>query len=185
MMAPAALAAFGQTLCDTYGVRVGLCDNSPDLYYPELRQACEANTCSIYGKCHTCPPDIGPVDACIERALSYARLLVFQKVYTIEDSFDFDGMMAAKADFATTQHTIAARARATYAGVFVLGAGGCNYCARCTRADDLPCRFPDRALSSLEAHAIQVSKLADLAGLKYINGANTITYFGALFFKNA
>nr|WP_305142352.1 DUF2284 domain-containing protein [uncultured Acetatifactor sp.] len=43
-----------------------------------------------------------------------------------------------------------------------------------------PCRFPDMAISSLEAHGINVSRLAAECGMKYINGQNTVTYFGAV-----
>ena len=42
----------------------------------------------------------------------------------------------------------------------------------------LPVR--DLAMSSLEAYGINVSVLAPQAGMKYINGINTVTYFGAV-----
>ena len=61
-----------------------------------------------------------------------------------------------------------------------LGAGGCRVCSRCAKQDDEPCRHPDLALSSLEAYGINVSVLAPQAGMKYINGVNTVTYFGAV-----
>ena len=46
----------------------------------------------------------------------------------------------------------------------------------------LACRFPDRAMSSLEAYGVNVSELAVQCGMRYINGENTVTYFGAVFF---
>ena len=61
-----------------------------------------------------------------------------------------------------------------------LGAGGCNICPVCARVENHPCRFPDMAISSLEAHGINVSRLAAECGMKYINGQNTVTYFGAV-----
>ena len=45
-----------------------------------------------------------------------------------------------------------------------------------------PCRHPDLAMSSLETYGINVSELAKAAGMKYINGQNTVTYFGAALF---
>jgi len=42
---------------------------------------------------------------------------------------------------------------------------------------------PDRAMPSLEAYGINVSLLAKTSGMKYINGANTVTYFGAVLFN--
>ena len=37
-------------------------------------------------------------------------------------------------------------------------------------------------MSSLATYGINVSKLAKAAGMKYINGQNTVTYFGAALF---
>lgn len=39
----------------------------------------------------------------------------------------------------------------------------------------------DQAVSSLEAYGVAVYELANLSGMKYINGPNTVTYFGAAF----
>jgi hypothetical protein len=38
-------------------------------------------------------------------------------------------------------------------------------------------------MPSLEAYGVNVSKLAASAGMKYINGQNTVTYFGAVLFS--
>ena len=37
-------------------------------------------------------------------------------------------------------------------------------------------------MKSLEAYGIHVSKMAEAAGMKYINGQDTVTYFGAVLF---
>lgn len=44
------------------------------------------------------------------------------------------------------------------------------------------CRFSERAVSSLEAYCMNVSTLAGLCGMKYINGKDTMAYFGAFLF---
>jgi hypothetical protein len=44
------------------------------------------------------------------------------------------------------------------------------------------CRFPEKALSSLEGYGLDVYQTALHAGLPYVNGQNTVTYFGMLFF---
>ena len=64
-----------------------------------------------------------------------------------------------------------------------LGAGGCGLCEKCAKLDDLPCRYPKEALASLEAYGVFVSETAKHAGLQYINGANTVTYFGIILFE--
>ena len=45
-----------------------------------------------------------------------------------------------------------------------------------------PCRHPEDALPSLEAYGVNVSKLAAACGMKYVNGANTVTYFAGVLF---
>ena len=62
----------------------------------------------------------------------------------------------------------------------LLGAGGCRVCQCCAKVNGQACRHPEQALSSLEAYGINVSVLASMAGMKYINGANTVTFFGAV-----
>ena len=49
--------------------------------------------------------------------------------------------------------------------------------------DGIPCRFPEKAIPSLEAYGINVSRLASAAEMKYINGQNTVTYFGMVLFE--
>jgi hypothetical protein len=38
------------------------------------------------------------------------------------------------------------------------------------------------AVASLETYGVNVSKLAPAAGMKYVNGQDTVTYFGAVLF---
>ena len=60
---------------------------------------------------------------------------------------------------------------------------GCGRCTACTYPD-APCRFPQLLHHSLEGYGFIVSDLAKEAGIRYHNGANTVTYFGALLFND-
>ena len=71
---------------------------------------------------------------------------------------------------------------APFKRVMHLGAGGCGVCKVCAKRSDEPCRFPDLAIASLESYGVNVSAMAASAGMKYINGVNTVTYFGAVLF---
>jgi len=150
---------------------------------PELRKSCEANRCGIYGKNWACPPLVGTVEELIEKAKTYDTALVFENVYKISDSFDIEGMQEA-----SERHKKLARAindlPSRPKDSVVLGAGGCDFCERCAAADNEPCRFPGKAFASLEAYGVYVSELAAACGLKYINGVNTITYFGAVLLRD-
>lgn len=148
-----------------------------------FRDTCESNACGVYGKCYMCPPDIGDIDVLINKVGQYDYALVYQTVSELEDSYDFEGMIAAK----TSTYPIAQKLRAVFDELSVtkvlhLGAGGCGVCDKCAKTDNLPCRFPELAMPSLEAYGINVSLLSKSAQMKYTNGPNTVTYFGAVLF---
>lgn len=164
--------------------RVGTVAVEDIAFEPEFRKMCESNACGMYGRSWMCPPLIGPVDELIAEAKTYRTAVIYQTVDELEDSYDFEGMMAAgeKINKLSQQIRASLRAQGDTTSLF-LGAGGCRLCQRCAKLDDQPCRFPDEAMSSLEAYGINVSELARAAGMKYINGMDTVTYFGAVFLK--
>ncbi|MEG0769649.1 MAG: DUF2284 domain-containing protein [Ruthenibacterium sp.] len=152
----------------------------------EFRKMCEMNSCGMYGKSWMCPPIVGDIDTLIQQAQSYQCALVYQTIGELEDSYDFEGMMVAGQKINDlTQHLRDAFGTALDTPLHAalhLGAGGCRLCETCAKRDAQPCRFPDKALASLEAYGVAVSQLAELCGMKYINGQDTVTYFGAVFF---
>ncbi len=151
----------------------------------ELRKACEANTCGAYGKNYMCPPACGEINELIEKAKGYHRAFVYQTIYPLEDSFDFEGMTEAARVHDEVSQGMCQAARQADPGCLMLGAGGCSICKRCAMLDEEPCRFPEKAFPSVESYGIYVSKLAEACGMKYINGANTVTYFGAVLYNPA
>ncbi|MBR2616748.1 MAG: hypothetical protein IKC56_00735 [Clostridia bacterium] len=54
-------------------------------------------------------------------------------------------------------------------------------CKTCTYPT-APCRFPDRARTSMEACGINVVELAKEVGINYVNGQNTVTYFSLILY---
>ena len=148
-----------------------------------FRGMCESNACGVYGRCWMCPPDVGDIEVLMARVREYEHALVYQIVSELEDSFDFEGMIEAK----KKSYPISQKLRRVFADrgvdtVLHLGAGGCGVCETCSKRTGEPCRHPDIAMPSLEAYGINVSKLASAASMKYINGQNTVTYFGAVLF---
>lgn len=148
-----------------------------------FRTLCEQNVCGNYGKNWMCPPDAGDINELMAALRSYTYILVYQTVNTLEDSYDFEGM----ADAAMKHHRLmyGIREDIEKSGLkrkLFLGAGGCRLCDVCAKRTNEPCRHPDKAIPSLEAYGVNVSKLAVAAGMKYINGVNTVTYFGAVLF---
>ena len=151
---------------------------------PVFRQICASNSCGMYGKCWMCPPDVGDADELMNEVGTYDYALVYQKIGTLEDSFDFEGMINAKREFyGLTKKVKKLFDSQKLSKILHLGAGGCGVCEVCAKKSAEPCRFPNLATPSLEAYCINVSKLAQSADMKYINGQNTVTYFGAVLFS--
>ena len=149
-----------------------------------FRAMCESNACGVYGKCYMCPPDVGDIGELMAQVGEYDYALVYQTVTELEDSFDFEGMIEAK----KKSYPLAQSLRKVFVDMNVtkvlhLGAGGCGVCKTCAKRTGEPCRFPKKAMPSLEAYGINVSELAKASEMKYINGQNTVTYFGAVLFS--
>ena len=147
-----------------------------------FRKLCEMNTCGNYGRNWMCPPYAGEIDDLIARAKGYEHAIVYQLIGQLEDSYDFEGMM----ENGKRMNRLVRDARAALDGSFphalYLGAGGCSQCEKCAKLTDEPCRFPELAMMSLETCGVAVSELAKTAGMKYINGQNTVTNFAAILF---
>jgi len=146
-------------------------------FCPELIQACEQNVCGNYNRSWSCPPAIGSPEAQKKIITSFSSAFIFTTMSTLDDSFDYEGMMRAK----DSHNALTVEMRAHFGKTHpVYGAGACTVCKPC--AYPAPCRFPEKALSSLEAAAINVSALSRAAGIRYNNGENTVTFFSMILF---
>ena len=158
----------------------GVVDVKSIQFDSELRKACEANHCGHYGKNWTCPPHVGEIDELIDKAKRFKKAVVFQTINRLKDSFDFEGMEAAGEAHEQVARKILNHCKTGDNSFLLLSAGGCRYCKRCQLQDDKPCTSPENAIASLEAHGIFVTNLAAISGMNYINGQNTVTFFGAV-----
>ena len=158
----------------------GLVASAKLIISDEVRESCEKNYCGCYGKCWTCPPGVGGLDEMKQKLLKFSNVFVFTTKHELEDCFDYEGMQAAHRLHDEITEKIKPLCREY--GALVLGAGRCNICRECTYPDS-PCRFPDKATVSLEACGINVVELSKTAGINYINGKDTVTYFTAVLFN--
>ena len=148
-------------------------------YYPEIRKICEGNSCRGYAASWACPPAVGTLEECKSRIDSFNSMILFSKKYDLEDSFDFDGMRHGMRDFKKALDALNARLKNLRSEYLLLGNEGCGRCAECTYPD-APCRFPDLLIHSIEGYGLIVNELANEAGVRYSNGTNTVTFFGAI-----
>jgi predicted metal-binding protein len=152
-------------------------------FRPEFRDACEVNHCGKFGKCWMCPPDVGDIDKLIAYAKRYSNAVVFQTIGKLDDSFDIEGMEEAAKRHNNVIQGISNEVKKVLIDPLILGAGACHVCDKCAKIDEHECLYPNKAIASLEAYGIAVSELAGACELKYINGENTVTYFGAILFN--
>lgn len=168
-----------QQLEDMGFFQFGIVDTKDIHFSQEVRKMCEANTCQKYGSTWACPPAVGTVEECKQRILQYEKMLVLTGKYELEDSFDFEGMMEAAKNFSQSCRVFDEAIKPHFNHYLMFSNEGCDLCKKCTYPD-APCRFPDRVHGSLEGNGIFVNELAQMAQVNYHNGANTVTYFGAL-----
>lgn len=159
----------------------GLIRTSELNFYPEIRRICEGNSCRGYGKTWACPPAVGTLEECKEQVLNRENMLLFSQKFELEDSFDFEGMQQGMIDFKATVDKLAQVVKPLIPNVLILSNEGCGRCNTCTYPH-APCRFPDQLYPSIEGFGFIVSELARQAGIKYNNGPNTVTFFGAVLF---
>ena len=149
-----------------------------------FRGMCEANRCGVYGKCYMCPPDVGPIEKLMEKIRSYEKGLFYQVICPLEDSFDIEGMAEAKKQLVRVSQQLLDRLPPFLgADALHLSGGGCGLCSPCARVTGEPCRHPDRALPSLESYGMDVYQTTRGTPMKYINGADTVTYFGMVLYR--
>lgn len=151
---------------------------------PAFRDFCARNVCGVYGHNWMCPPHVGEIEDLIAQARQYRTALVYQMVVPLGEGRDYASMMASGAGL--NQLTMALRRKFTELGLttcLFLGAGGCRICPRCAIQDNQPCRYPDLAMSSLEAYGVNVSTLAQKAGMAYRSDGNTAAFFGAVLLR--
>lgn len=154
-------------------------DSKDVVFENEVRDACAMNSCGRYGSCWTCPPAVFDVEYYRNLLTSFDKVIVFTTKHDLEDSFDVEGMLEAGKAHREIDYTLK-----TMLGEdkFILGNGSCDLCKKCTYPSK-PCRNPDKAIVSVEAAGINVTKLSQTAGINYINGQNTVTYFSVVFFN--
>lgn len=142
----------------------------------EVRAMCAEDKCRVYGHNWTCPPACGDLDHCRSVVEGFTEGILFETVGELEDSLDYEGMMDAGKLHNDRLVQLAEKIRQLCPQAVLLGAGGCRVCEKCAHPE--PCRFPDKAFSSMEAYGMVVSEVCTANQVPYYNGPNTITYVG-------
>ena len=146
----------------------------------DVRSMCAADKCGAYGKNWTCPPYCGTLGECAERIRTYSRGILVQTVGKLEKTIDTKGYRRAEEKHLANLHTLYEEIRKAYPDALCLGSGGCRVCKEC--AYPAPCRFPEKAISSMEAYGLFVTQVCRDNGAQYHHGEKTVTYSACILF---
>ena len=146
----------------------------------DVRAMCAADKCGAYGKNWTYPPAIGTVAECQERMGRYQRGILLQTVGRMQKDIDSKCYRETERRHLENFRTLAEEIWTEYPAALCLGAGGCRVCKVCAYPE--ACRFPDKAVSSMEGYGLFVTQVCRDAGARYHHGEKTITYTACVLF---
>lgn len=146
----------------------------------DVRAMCAEDKCGAYGRNWTCPPHCGTLDDCAEKMGSYRRGILLQTVEKLEKTIDTKGYRRAEERHLRQFHAFAESIREVYPEALYLGAGGCRVCSKCAFPE--PCRFPEKAYSSMEGYGLFVTQVCRDNRVPYHHGERTVTFTACVLF---
>lgn len=146
----------------------------------DVRAMCAADKCGAFNKNWTCPPAVGTVEACQKKMMHYQKGILLQSVGHMRKTVDSKCYRETERKHMQNFYAFAEEIRKQYPDALCLGAGGCRICNRCAYPD--PCRFPEKAMSSMEGYGLFVTQVCRDAGVPYYHGERTVTYTACILF---
>ncbi len=146
----------------------------------DVRAMCAEDRCHSYGKNWTCPPYCGTVEACRQKLHSYRRGILLQTVGKLSKRVDSRGYRETEQRHLENFARLCEAMRLSYPDALCLGAGGCRICKKCAFPES--CRFPEKAVSSMEGYGLFVTQVCRDAAMEYYHGENTITYSACILY---
>lgn len=146
----------------------------------DVRAMCVEDKCGAYNKNWTCPPAIGSVEKCQQQMRRYKRGILLQTVGHMQKAVDSKCYRETEQRHMKNFYALAEAIRKVHPDALCLGAGGCRICKQCAYPE--PCRFPDKAVSSMEGYGLFVTQVCRDAGIPYHHGDRTITYTACVLF---
>ena len=153
------------------------------VFSPRVRDICRAE-CPMYGATWACPPAVGSLEACRERATRFQEGLLLATVAEVNDAADLAEALATRAPHEEITRRVLARVRSRCAETLTLSTEACTLCPTCTYPH-APCRHPDRMFPCVESHGILVTDLAERHGIEFMAGGNVVTWFSLILYRES
>lgn len=145
------------------------------VFMPEVRQMCNSDLCNSYNKNWMCPPAIGTLENAALRVKNYNFGMIVQTTALMEDEFDYDTIHNTEIKHKNNFMKLVDDLKSKYSDILPMSAGTCSICNKCSYPDE-PCRFPNKAIGSMESYGLWVSKVCELSNIPYYYGKNTLTF---------
>lgn len=140
----------------------------------DVRAMCAADKCGAYNKNWTCPPVCGTVAECQRKMWCFERGILLQSVGHMTKAIDWRCCQETEQRHLRNFDAFAEKIRRQYPDALCLGAGGCRVCQVCAYPE--PCRFPEKAMFSMEGYGLFVTQVCRDAGVPYWHGERTVAY---------
>ena len=147
----------------------------------EVRAMCAADKCGAYNKNWTCPPACGTLVECQEKMRGYQKGILLQTIGHMTKTVDSKCYRETERRHLHNLAAFAEMIRKQYPDALCLGSGGCRVCKHCAYPDQ--CRFPEKAMSSMEGYGLFVTQVCRDAGIPYHYGERTITYTACVLYE--
>lgn len=146
----------------------------------DVRSMCAADKCGAYNRNWTCPPAVGTIEECQAKMRQYKTGILLQTVGYMSKTIDSRCYRETERRHMKNFYAFVEEIRKAYPHALCLGAGGCRVCKQCAYPED--CRFPEKAISSMEGYGLFVTQVCRDAGVPYYHGEKTITYTACILF---
>lgn len=146
----------------------------------DVRAMCAENKCGAYNRNWTCPPAVGTVEACQNRMHWYRYGILLQTVGHMNKPVDSRCYRETEQRHIRNFYAFAEEIRKHHPDALCLGAGGCRVCRQCAYPES--CRFPEKAVSSMEGYGLFVTQVCRDAGVPYHYGEKTVTYVACVLY---
>ncbi|MDO4288428.1 MAG: DUF2284 domain-containing protein [Eubacterium sp.] len=149
----------------------------------EVRAACAKNDCGSYGKNYMCPPSVGSLEHYRQVISAFNRGILFSQVHIFSDRKEYRRYNEIALGFKKMTEKLHRALVKAVPGAKVFSAGYCSICKVCGILEDVPCRFPEEAMPSLEAAGIDVVQLTKDTGFTYNHGPKSMTIIGLVLYR--
>lgn len=146
----------------------------------DVRAMCAADRCRAYNQTWTCPPACGTIEECQARMRSYERGILLQSIGHLSRAIDSNCYRETERRHTGSLQVFAEHIRSIYPTALCLGAGSCRVCEQCAYPQE--CRFPEKAMSSMEGYGLFVTQVCRDAGIPYYYRERTIAYTACVLF---